>query len=109
LLGAVTAARAGAELVLQDGTVLSGTDVERTRDGDYVLTLAEDEVVTIPVALVTKIRLTGFGEDAAPTGFRITIPANLVGAKGAEPPFQPPSTREQLDSFGRDPAKFRVG
>ncbi len=97
--------RAGAELVLLDGTVLSGTDVERTRGGDYQLTIAEDNVVSIPVGLVAKIRLTG-GEDPAPTAFKITIPENLVGPKE---PFEPPKTRDQLASFGRAPATFREG
>lgn len=105
LVAAGGIAHAGAELVLQDGTVLTGTDVVRTRDGAYALTLAEDNIITIPVSLVAKIHLTG-GEDPAPTAFKIAIPTNLVGPKE---PFEPPSTREQLDAFGRAAATFREG
>ena len=105
LVGAASVVRAGAELVLLDGTKLVGTDVERTKDGDYVLTLKDDDVVAIPVALVAKISLTG-GKDPAPSGFKITIPGNLVGPKK---PFEPPKTRDQLAAFGRSSAKFRKG
>jgi len=98
-------ARAGAELILQDGQVLSGTDVERTRDGVYLLTQPDDTVLAIPVGLVKKLVLTG-GEEPSPTGFKVAVPENLVGPRE---PFEPPKTREQLEAFGRAPAAFRKG
>lgn len=100
-----TPAGAGAELVLEDGQVLSGTDVERTRDGVYVLTQEDGQAIAIPVGLVKKLHLTG-GEDPAPTAFKVAIPANLVGPPE---PFEPPKVRDLVAAFGRPPARFRSG
>ena len=94
--------RAGADLILEDGKVLEGTSLERSKEGVYLLKLEDGQVVIVPVELVKRIRLTG-GEmdDAAPTGLR-PGPENLAGV-----PVEPPKTREQLASFGRAPARFR--
>src|SRR3990172_3318510 len=83
----------GAELTLSDGTVLSGSTLERTREGVYLLTRGdggEGEVVTIPVELVKKLRLTGEA-DPAPTGFKVSQAEVLAGAR-----IDPPRAREQL-------------
>ena len=96
-------ARAGAELTLQDGKVLSGTTLERTREGVYLLTQKDGEVVTIPVELVKKLHLTS-DDDPAPSGIRETGAGAIVG-----PPVEPPKTHEQLAAFGRPPATFRRG
>jgi hypothetical protein len=105
LLPGAADVRAGAELVLVDGQVLSGSDVERTREGLYILTTTDGEVIPVPVDLVKKLVLTG-GEEPAPTGFKLAVAENLVGPPE---PFEPPRTREQLSAFGRAPARFREG
>ncbi len=103
LLARGPVARAGAELTLQDGTLLSGTTVERTREGVYLLTQKDGEVVTIPVELVKKLHLTS-DDDPAATGIKQAESETLVG-----PPVEPPKTREQLGAFGRPPAPFSQG
>ena len=50
------------QLVLIDGSVLSGKEVRR-EDGTYVLTLAGGDQVTLPEELVEIVRLTGQAEE----------------------------------------------
>ena len=99
----LSAAWGGAELTLIDGTVLSGAALERTREGIYLLTRGDGEVVTIPVELVKKLRLTA-GDDPAPTAFKVAQGKTLVGVE-----IDPPKARDQLAAFGRPPAEFRRG
>lgn len=95
--------RAGAELTLEDGTVLSGTSLERTKEGVYLLTRSDGDVVTVPVELVKKLRLMS-DDDPIATGMRLAGPETLVG-----PPIQAPRAKQQLSAFGRPPARFQPG
>jgi hypothetical protein len=95
--------RAGAELTLEDGMVISGASVERTKEGVYLLTRTDGDVVTIPVELVKKLHLTS-DDDPIATGMKEAGPETLVG-----PPIQAPRAKEQLASFGRPPARFQPG
>ena len=96
-------AAAGAELVLSDGQVLRGLEVER-RDGIYALTLEDGNVLTIPVRLVGEVRLTGEGDGGrAATGIRAAEPEQLAGSK-----VDLPKTSEMLVAF-RNPSRFRRG
>lgn len=98
-------AHAGAELILQDGKILSGESVQRKKEGVYLLTTEDGDVLTVPVELVKKLRLTGGEpEEDVPTGLKVAEPGNLVGPPES---FVPPTTREQLAAFGRPPALFR--
>ncbi len=98
---AVSAARAGADLVLLDGKLLQGSAVER-KGGAYLLTTGFGNVITVPVELVKEMRLTG-GDAVPPTGLVFSTPNTLVGQK-----VEPPGRREQLAAFGRPPALFPV-
>jgi hypothetical protein len=102
LLAAAVAspALAGAELVLVDGTVISGTSVERKED-QYLLTGDRGVVTTVPAALVKQMRLTG-GDAPPPTGLTFSVPQVLVGEK-----IEGPGRREMLAAFGRPPALFQ--
>jgi len=102
LLLCASGAWGGAELTLIDGTVLSGSGLERARDGVYLLS-RDGQVLTIPVELVKKLHLTG-EEDPAPTAFRLAGPEVLAGDK-----IDPPRAEQQLAAFGRPPAQFRRG
>lgn len=104
LLMTALPARAGAELVLEDGRVLEGTGVERSKDDVYLLTQDDGTAITVPVILVKKLHLTG-GEEPGPTGFKVAVPKNLVGPPE---PYEPPTTRDLLAGFGRPPARFRT-
>jgi hypothetical protein len=101
------AAGAGAELVLEDGQVLKGTELER-KDDFYILHLATGGVLTLPAALIKEFRLTAEGEPeekkTTPTGLRETEPEELSGA-GAAPPL--PRRGEQIEAFDKPPARFR--
>ena len=101
------AAGAGAELVLEDGQVLKGTELER-KDDLYILHLATGGLLTLPAALVKEFRLTAEGEpeekQTTPTGLRETEPEELSGA-GATPPL--PRRGEQIEAFDKPPARFR--
>jgi hypothetical protein len=103
------------QLVLIDGSVLSGTDVRR-EDGTYVLTLEEGDRVTIPEQLVETVRLVGRPKKVdernrgliagdpippGPTGLRSEGPETLAGV-----PVEPPRTSEQLRALG-PPARFQ--
>lgn len=95
--------QAGAELTLEDGMVVSGASVERTKEGLYLLTRDDGDVVSIPVELVKKLRLMS-DEDPVATGMKLTGPEAIVG-----PPIQSPRAKEQLAAFGREPARFQPG
>ena len=94
-------ALAGAELVLKDGTVLSGVDLALKGDV-YVLRTSSDAAMSIPWQLVAKVRLIG-DDVPAPSGIRFTHAQQLAGPK--DPPATP-GYREQLAAFGRPPARF---
>jgi hypothetical protein len=93
-------ALAGAELVLLDGRVLSGTSVERKGD-EYLLTGDRGVVTAIPAALVKQMRLTG-GDSQPPTGLTYAEPQVLAGTT-----IEGPGRREMLEAFGRPPALFK--
>jgi len=92
LLAAVGSARADAELVLRDGQILTGKDVQK--DGAvYKLKLEDGRELSVPVALVRELRLSGErGEvsatpegatpaPAAPSqpGMTVSEPTNIAG------------------------------
>ncbi len=108
LLLAVSAADE-TQLVLIDGSVLSGTEVHRD-DGAYVLTLKDGGQVTLPEELVEIVRLVGEAEEPderdkrrvagdpippGPTGLRNAGPQTLAGV-----PVEAPRTSEQLRALG---------
>jgi len=97
---AVTAARAGADLVLLDGRLLEGRSVER-KEGAYLLTTSLGNVITVPVELVKEMRLTG-GDAAPPTGLVFSTPKTVAGQE-----MKAPGRRDQLAAFGRPPALFQ--
>jgi hypothetical protein len=101
LLLAPANAYAGAELLLNDGTVLVGASVE-LRDDYYLLSWDGGSVVPIPVELVKELRLIE-APDPAPTGMRVGQPQTLAGPKwaGQTPPF-----RDQIAAFRREPYVF---
>lgn len=96
-------ARAGAELTLTDGTVLSGTSLER-KDHLYLLTTEDGEVVTVPVEQVKTFRLFDDPE-AAPSAIKLEPPRTLSGPDPETPRFAGPP--EQIAAFRRPPAAFR--
>lgn len=107
-MGSLLPAQAGAELVLLDDTVIGGTTVERDEDF-YLLELEGGEILTIPVALVSEVRLFE-GEEpepeppaTPPSGFKVTKGETLAGPDEVE---QYPKVAEQLDAFG-EPSRFR--
>lgn len=100
---ATAAALGGAELVLLDGRVLRGESL-REDNGIYVLTTPSGDL-TMPVELVSVVRLTGPAEPKppvmegipeGPTGMRVGPPQTLAGAA-----FEPPTTEEQTRALGR--------
>ena len=101
LLGAFMAFASGqAELELLDGRILSGTDVRR--EGQiYVLTLEGGDTVTLPVELVTSVRLFGTGEKRTPGVVRDEEPRTLAGGE-----IDVPTTSEQLEVLG-EPSGFQ--
>jgi hypothetical protein len=123
LLAACLSVLAETELIMKDGSVLSGTRVER--DGDiYVLTLEDGGAVVVPQALVEGVRLSGRGEPRpprdpgdlperaprtvggspvadGPSGIRVAPPQTLAGR-----PDRPPTRSEQLEVFG-SPSRFQ--
>lgn len=98
---------ADAELVLEDGQVLKGTELER-KDDLYILHLATGGVLTLPAGLVKEFRLTVEGEPeekkTAPTGVRETGPEELSGS-GSTPKL--PRMGDQIEAFDKPPARFR--
>jgi hypothetical protein len=103
LLLACLPARAGAELLLEDGQVLRGSAVER-KDELYYLQLETDGVLPVPVALVKEVRLTG-ADDPPATGMKEATPRALAGPPGAP---APPDRTRQTEALG-EPASFRRG
>jgi len=104
---AVSMARAGAELLLQDGRTLSGSAVRR-QGMNYHLTQADGQVLTIPVELVRELRLVEEGPPAprpAPTAMRAEGPEVLAGPPD---PVEPPMVEDQLAVLGPK-AEFRPG
>jgi len=116
LAAAVQVVRPEAELVLRDGRVLRGAEVQR--EGDlYVLELESGERLSFPAALVEEVRLSGVGEGSAPPGGepsdRPETPAAGVsdrdepsGLRRGEPQtlagieVRPPSPAEQTRALG---------
>jgi len=86
------------ELLLHDGTVL-GCDKLKLEDENYLVTLKDGEVITLPAELVESVRVTGTGEP--PTGIRVGQAETIVG-----PEVRPPTSSEQLDAFGPS-SRFR--
>jgi len=70
-------ALAGAELLLADGTTLSGISVE-LKQGIYFLEREEGEIVPVPRELVSELRLTG-DDDPPVTGIQLAEAETLVG------------------------------
>jgi hypothetical protein len=135
LIVAIGLVVAATELVLQDGRVIAGAEVQR--DGDnYAVILESGQTIVLPVDLVREMRLTGRPEpppkppepdDDRPrfnpvTGLTTSKPRELgatqpkgsaaglvVGGKPqqlAGDPVRAPTTREQLEVFG-EPAEFQ--
>jgi hypothetical protein len=105
-------ALAGVELVLEDGQVLTGIEVERKEDV-YHLELATGSVVALPVEVVRELRLTGGEENPdaeerreAPTGLRVAEPEVLAGPPE---PIPLPTRREQLAAFRGGQSRFARG
>ncbi len=95
---------AGAELVLEDGQVLSGKSVERKKDL-YFLELSTENVLPVPAELVRELRLTG-EDDPAPTGLRPAEAETLVGPPGK---IEFPNTAEQLAVLDQGRSRFQAG
>jgi len=105
-----------AELVLADGRVIAGRDVER--DGaEYVVTLEGGGSIAIPVELVVEVRLIGRKEPPAPvpTGLTVAepepfVPSGPTGLRHGEPVQlagqAAPAPSSQLAVFGA-PAEFQ--
>lgn len=94
---AAGAVEAAAELRLEDGQVLRGSEVKR--DGDvYLLQREAGEVLTIPVALVAEVRLIA----AAPSALRYAEPEVLVGET-----VSAPLRSRQLEALGKPSAFAR--
>jgi hypothetical protein len=92
VLSIVPPALADAKLVLKDGSVLSGTSVER-KDGLFLLARDDGSIVTVPTELVKELRLLD-------TGLTVAKPRALAGPAwaGKSPPF-----RDQIAAFGKSP------
>jgi hypothetical protein len=101
------AAMAAAELVLEDGQVLKGTELER-KDDIYILHLATGGLLTLPAGLVKEFRLTVEGEPeekkTAPTGVLETGPQELSGSSSTP---KLPRMGDQIEAFDKPPARFR--
>ncbi len=84
LLVVATTATADVQLVLQDGRVLDGREVTR-EEGQYLLELAGNEVMSIPVELVAEVRLATAKKKPKPaTGFRKAEPKTIGGSDPVE-------------------------
>ncbi|MCP3979603.1 MAG: hypothetical protein GY716_09775 [bacterium] len=97
------AALAGAELLLQNGTELSGVELER-KGGLYLLTLESGEVLPVPLELVKEMRLTG-DDDPDADGLEVAVGTTLVGP---EEGIDLPRVDTQLAVLG-EPAYFARG
>ena len=127
--GGLSTVSADVELLLKDGQILKGADVNR-EDGQYLLEMGEGNVIPIPIELVEAVKLgkpepepqrdeqTGLtrtepqqlaGQPTpdpddptqAPSGIRNTEPQVLAGQQ-----IRVPRTSEQLAVFG-EPARFQ--
>jgi hypothetical protein len=90
---------AEAELLLQDGQVLTGVEVE-LKDGVYKLELEDGSFLSLPAALVKEVRLTGGDEDATPE----RDPTVLAGPPE---PIREPTRTEQMAVFREPEAQFQ--
>lgn len=115
-------AAGAAELVLDDGQVLTGESLER-KDDLYLLELESGSVLPIPIELVLEIRLTGdddeqaeradvepqeraeLDDDAPASGIEPAEPRTLAGRPGGADLQDRP---EQLAVLG-PPARFARG
>lgn len=88
-------------LFLEDGQVLEGLTVRREEDLLY-LTLETGSVLTIPAALVVKMRLAAAPK--APTGMRKTQGETLPGSGG---PGRLPTREEQRKQLTGTESRFR--
>lgn len=96
--------QADAELRLEDGQILRGTSVRRVGDS-YLLNREAGEVLTIPVPLVSEVRLMAddpppASEPRAPSALREVEPQTLAG-----PPVEAPRRSQQLAALG-EPSRF---
>ena len=102
LAASLTVLLAGAEIVLEDGQVLEAANVKR--DGEvYIIELKSGGLLTIPVDLIKKVRVTGddvprqvAGEapPPGPSGIRHGEPVTVAGE-----PVRPPRTSEQVEAL----------
>jgi len=121
LLLAVSVSIAETELVLVDGTVLSGKEVRR--EGNlYFLVLENGNEISIPVELVESVQLSGHGETQLPEQPGLirsdprelagTIPEGPSGIRAGESQtlvgeeVTAPRTADQLAVFGES-ARFQ--
>lgn len=98
LAASVAHAETVTELLLSDGSVLE-CDKLKLEEENYLVTLKDGEVISLPVELVETVRLTGTGEP--PTGIRVGEAETLVG-----PETRSPRPEEQVEALG-PPAAFR--
>jgi hypothetical protein len=98
-------ALAEAELVLEDGQVLSGLDVE-LKDGVYTLELETGSYLSLPAALVKEVRLTG-GEEEREEEASTGPPARPEILAGPPEPVREPTPAEQLAVFREPAAAFQ--
>lgn len=99
---------ADVELLMQNGTVVEGTDVRREGE-TYLVELKGGGTIVIPVPLVKEVRLKQGKppprqpEDTGHSGLVDSQPQQLAGE-----PVKPVRTSEQLGVFG-EPSKFSQG
>jgi len=112
LLAGAMPAVGGVELVLIDGRILQGIDVQRD-GGEYALSLEGGYEIMLPVELVEQVRLTGVVEKPTP-GIVVAGPRDLArsapegpgGLRDSEPQtlagrrIRAPATSEQLEVLG---------
>lgn len=99
----ISAALLAAALVLVDGQVLEGTAIVHA-EGNYRLSLASGETLTVPEALVKEIRLGGEEpERPAPTAI-VPAPAETLAGDPRATPL--PAPEEQRAALGPE-ARFR--
>ena len=88
LFWAGTCAEASSSLVLTDGQIIKGTEVQRQGDS-YLVTIAGGNTVSFPAALVKEVKFEDDPPAPAPPGFDYSGPKTLAGPPG--PPLQNPS------------------
>ena len=92
-------------LLLEDGQMLEGRDLERRGDLIY-LELKTGRVIPLPAAAVAKIDLRVISTRAAPSGVRIFPTGRELPGSGG-PPARTLTTAEQLEAFGGNASQFR--